>query len=197
MMNLFTTKTGTCTRSTMPKPMNGATPIRAWEELRREVRLSAALAMHECVVHSSRRIEVPMHVRVACLHACVQARRLEGELDVKLSSFNKLCSGFEASTGRDSGVGSEQLSSSMAADIESLLTRLSDINDQMSSLLGGSHDSRAHLLARHRDILQVICSVDHTACMPSPPRSVTFQEHHPHSYHHPVASPLTASPRAL
>ncbi|KAG1678520.1 hypothetical protein FOA52_014554 [Chlamydomonas sp. UWO 241] len=85
-----------------------------------------------------------------------EARRLEGDVDVKLSAFNKLCSGFEASSGRggDGTSSSEGLASSKAAELESLLGRLSDINDQMGSLLGGVHDSRAHLLARHRDILQ-------------------------------------------
>ena len=40
-------------------------------------------------------------------------------------------------------------------EIESLLQRLSDSNDEMSQLLGGAGDARSHLLARHRDILQV------------------------------------------
>ena len=47
-----------------------------------------------------------------------------------------------------------QLSHSKAAEIEGLLQRLSDVNDEMASQLGGNGDSRAHLLARHRDILQ-------------------------------------------
>ncbi len=47
-----------------------------------------------------------------------------------------------------------QLSQSKAAEVEGLLQRLSDSNDEMGALMGGAGDARAHLLARHRDILQ-------------------------------------------
>lgn len=47
-----------------------------------------------------------------------------------------------------------QLAQSKAAELEDLLQRLSDLNDEMSGLTGGSTDSRSHTLARHRDILQ-------------------------------------------
>ncbi|GAX82393.1 hypothetical protein CEUSTIGMA_g9821.t1 [Chlamydomonas eustigma] len=86
-----------------------------------------------------------------------EARKLEGELDVRISAYNKLCSGFEASyklRAENSGMGVEQLSQTKAAEIESLLQRLADLNDEMASALGGNGDSRTHLLARHRDILQ-------------------------------------------
>lgn len=40
-----------------------------------------------------------------------------------------------------------------SSEIESLLGRLSDVNEGMRSTLSGGGDSRAHTLARHRDIL--------------------------------------------
>jgi hypothetical protein len=46
-----------------------------------------------------------------------------------------------------------QLAHSKAAEIEGLLGRLSDANDNMSSALSGASDVRSHTLARHRDIL--------------------------------------------
>lgn len=86
-----------------------------------------------------------------------EARKLEGELDVKLAAYAKLCSGFEANyrlKGESSAVGTDQLAQTKSAEIEDLLQRLSDINDEMGSAIGGSSDSRSHTLARHRDILQ-------------------------------------------
>lgn len=46
-----------------------------------------------------------------------------------------------------------QLIQSKAAEIEGLLGRLSDANDAMGGVLGGTSDARGHTLARHRDIL--------------------------------------------
>lgn len=43
--------------------------------------------------------------------------------------------------------------------MEDLLQRLSDINDEMAALVGGSNDARSHTLARHRDILQEFTQV--------------------------------------
>lgn len=85
-----------------------------------------------------------------------EARKLEGELDVKLAAYAKLCTGFEASyRGKgETGLGTDQLAQSKSADIEGLLQRLSDINDEMGSVIGGAADARSHTLARHRDILQ-------------------------------------------
>ena len=42
---------------------------------------------------------------------------------------------------------------SKSAEIDSALARLSDVNASMSHALSGGTDSRAHTLARHRDIL--------------------------------------------
>jgi hypothetical protein len=52
----------------------------------------------------------------------------------------------------DSAILCAQLSQDKSSEIESLLGRLSDTNDEMGHY--GSKDSRAHLHARHRDILQ-------------------------------------------
>lgn len=87
------------------------------------------------------------------------ARKLEGEIDVKLAAYGKLASGFEASyklrtTSTEGSSSIEQISQTKATELESLLQRLSDTNDEMSGLLGGVGDSRSHLLARHRDIMQ-------------------------------------------
>lgn len=86
-----------------------------------------------------------------------EARKLEGELDIKLAAYAKLCSGFEANykaKSDGSSLGADQLSQTKAAEIDDLLQRLSDVNDEMGSAIGGSSDSRSHTLARHRDILQ-------------------------------------------
>eukprot|EP00798_Chlamydomonas_sp_ICE-L_P020094 gene20094-26812_t len=86
-----------------------------------------------------------------------EARKLEGELDVKMAAFNKLCSGFEAAykiKADNSGLGADQLAQTKSSEIEDLLQRLSDVNDEMGGTIGGSTDARSHTLARHRDILQ-------------------------------------------
>jgi len=86
-----------------------------------------------------------------------EARKLEGELDVKLAAYAKLCSGFEAnykSKPEGSGLGTDQLAQNKASEIEALLHRLSDVNDEMGGVIGGTGDARSHTLARHRDILQ-------------------------------------------
>ncbi len=89
-----------------------------------------------------------------------EARRLEGELDVKMAAYAKLCSGFEANyrlraAPESTALGADQLAQSRAAELEDLLQRLSDLNDEMGGAIGSTGDSRAHTLARHRDILQV------------------------------------------
>ncbi len=50
---------------------------------------------------------------------------------------------------------------SKAAELERLLSQLSDVNDGMRNALGGRNDTRAHTLTRHRDILhdyQQVCT---------------------------------------
>ena len=54
-----------------------------------------------------------------------------------------------------------QLMDSKAAELERLLSQLSDVNDGMRNALGGRNDTRAHTLTRHRDILhdyQQVCT---------------------------------------
>ncbi len=54
-----------------------------------------------------------------------------------------------------------QLMDSKAAELERLLSQLSDVNDGMRNALGGRNDTRAHTLTRHRDILhdyQQVCA---------------------------------------
>jgi hypothetical protein len=46
-----------------------------------------------------------------------------------------------------------QLAQAKASEIEALLRRLSDVNDEMGGVIGGGSDARAHTLARHRDVL--------------------------------------------
>ena len=46
-----------------------------------------------------------------------------------------------------------QLMDSKAAELEKLLSQLSDVNDGMRNVMGGRHDTRTHTLTRHRDIL--------------------------------------------
>lgn len=42
---------------------------------------------------------------------------------------------------------------SKAAELERLLSQLSDVNDRMKGTLAGRSDTRSHTLTRHRDIL--------------------------------------------
>ncbi|KAI8465979.1 MAG: Qb-SNARE, Gos1/GS28-family [Monoraphidium minutum] len=86
-----------------------------------------------------------------------EARRLEGELEVKLQALTKLTAGFESSyraRADGPGIGPDQLAQAKASEIDALLQRLSDVNDEMGSVIGGGSDARAHTLARHRDVLQ-------------------------------------------
>lgn len=83
-----------------------------------------------------------------------EARRLENALDVKLGQFAKLCSGYEQSYSRgEGGLATDQLMDSKAAELEKLLSQLSDVNDSMRNAMGGRQDTRTHTLTRHRDIL--------------------------------------------
>ncbi len=52
-----------------------------------------------------------------------------------------------------------QLAKTKAADIQSLLQQLSDINHDMSGVIAGAGDARSHTLARHRDILTDLTQV--------------------------------------
>uniref|UniRef100_A0A7I4AJB0 Golgi SNAP receptor complex member 1 n=1 Tax=Physcomitrium patens TaxID=3218 RepID=A0A7I4AJB0_PHYPA len=80
-----------------------------------------------------------------------EARKIEGDLDVKLSSYAKL--GGMLSHGGDARV--EGSWKSMDTEIELLLEKLLDINDSMSRCVAAatSTTSVTQKLARHRDIL--------------------------------------------
>ncbi|KAL6498778.1 Golgi SNAP receptor complex member 1-2 [Orobanche gracilis] len=87
-----------------------------------------------------------------------EARKIEGDLDVKLSSYAKLGARFTQGGNVDAGsptVGSSRSWKSMEMEIESLLEKLLDINDSMSrsAASAASTTSVTQKLARHRDIL--------------------------------------------
>ncbi|OAE35111.1 hypothetical protein AXG93_763s1450 [Marchantia polymorpha subsp. ruderalis] len=87
-----------------------------------------------------------------------EARKIEGDLDVKLSSYAKL-GGMLAHGGYDNGsgdgLGGDGSWKSMEMEIESLLEKLLDINDAMSRCVAGATTTTSvtQKLARHRDIL--------------------------------------------
>jgi len=68
---------------------------RAWEDLRKAV----SCLLEAAVVPQAVSIHVHQAVTTHCTAVVPQARKLEGELDVKLASYAKLCSGFEATPG--------------------------------------------------------------------------------------------------
>ncbi|KAI3818647.1 hypothetical protein L1987_12462 [Smallanthus sonchifolius] len=87
-----------------------------------------------------------------------EARKIEGDLDVKLSSYAKLGArvtqgGFaDADT---SNMGSNRSWKSMEMEIQSLLEKLLDVNDSMSRCAASAAPTTSvtQKLARHRDIL--------------------------------------------
>ncbi|EYU30549.1 hypothetical protein MIMGU_mgv1a012944mg [Erythranthe guttata] len=87
-----------------------------------------------------------------------EARKIEGDLDVKLSSYAKLGARFNQGGHVDSGsptLGSSRSWKSMDMEIESLLEKLLDINDSMSRCAASAAPTTSvtQKLARHRDIL--------------------------------------------
>ncbi|KAL4352412.1 hypothetical protein GQ457_06G032740 [Hibiscus cannabinus] len=87
-----------------------------------------------------------------------EARKIEGDLDVKLSSYAKLGARFTPGGYVDTGsppVGSSRSWKSMEIEIQSLLEKLLDINDGMSRCAASSAPTTSvtQKLARHRDIL--------------------------------------------
>ncbi|GAQ88665.1 SNARE protein [Klebsormidium nitens] len=85
------------------------------------------------------------------------ARKIEGDLDVKLSSYAKLggMMSHGSALGTSPDLASDGSWKSMEMEIESLLTRLLDINESMSHCVAAatSTASLAQKLARHREIL--------------------------------------------
>ncbi|KAL7125880.1 hypothetical protein ABFS83_14G146100 [Erythranthe nasuta] len=87
-----------------------------------------------------------------------EARKIEGDLDVKLSSYAKLGARFNQGGHVDSGsptLGSSRSWKSMDMEIEALLEKLLDINDSMSRCAASAAPTTSvtQKLARHRDIL--------------------------------------------
>ncbi|KAG2672280.1 hypothetical protein I3760_13G033200 [Carya illinoinensis] len=87
-----------------------------------------------------------------------EARKIEGDLDVKLSSYAKLGARFTQGGYVDTGspsVGSSRSWKSMEMEIQSLLEKLLDINDAMSRCAASAAPATSvtQKLARHRDIL--------------------------------------------
>ncbi|XP_024523007.1 Golgi SNAP receptor complex member 1-2 isoform X3 [Selaginella moellendorffii] len=83
-----------------------------------------------------------------------EARKIEGDLDVKLSSYAKLGGMLAHGDGHGAGAG-DVAYNSMEMEIESLLEKLLDLNDAMSRCVASatSTASISQKLARHRDIL--------------------------------------------
>ncbi|PIN20860.1 SNARE protein GS28 [Handroanthus impetiginosus] len=87
-----------------------------------------------------------------------EARKLEGDLDVKLSSYAKLGARFTQGGHVEAGsptFGSSRSWKSMEMEIQSLLEKLQDINDSMSRCAASAAPTTSvtQKLARHRDIL--------------------------------------------
>ncbi|RWW27322.1 hypothetical protein BHE74_00054569 [Ensete ventricosum] len=95
-----------------------------------------------------------------------EAMKIEGDLDVKLSSYAKLASRFTHSSPGygDNGsptIGSSRSWKSMEMEIQSLLEKLLDVNDAMSRCAASAAPTTAinQKLARHRDILHEFTQV--------------------------------------
>lgn len=102
-----------------------------------------------------------------------EARRLEGELDGRLAAYARLAAGFESGAALRGGADASSSSSSLlatdqaarqrAAEVEQLLQRLADVNEELAvaaatttgggGAAGGGSTGRQHVLARHRDVL--------------------------------------------
>ncbi|XP_068649854.1 Golgi SNAP receptor complex member 1-2-like [Aristolochia californica] len=84
-----------------------------------------------------------------------EARKIEGDLDVKLSSYAKLGARFTQGDTGSPTVGSSRSWKSMEMEIQSLLEKLLDIIDAMSRCAASAAPTTSvtQKLARHRDIL--------------------------------------------
>lgn len=85
-----------------------------------------------------------------------EARKIENELDTKLAAFGKQCSRYEYGSAQsgETGLSVATNLTLTSTDIESLIERLTLINDQIGVLSKqGTEVRNQHILARHRDIL--------------------------------------------
>ena len=95
-----------------------------------------------------------------------EARKLEGDLDVKLSSYARLAARSSSSaSGAASPTADRSSWKSMEFEIQSLLGKLQDVNDAMSRCAASSANttSVSQKLARHRDILHEFTQVHSSA----------------------------------
>ncbi|BES91218.1 Succinyl-CoA:3-ketoacid-coenzyme A transferase [Nesidiocoris tenuis] len=86
-----------------------------------------------------------------------QARRLEGEIDMKLITFNKTCAGRKSkvnSSLTEPLLSSDHVVESASMEMEDLLQKLTGLNDKMASVDAGGNRLVPHTLQRHREILQ-------------------------------------------
>jgi len=92
-----------------------------------------------------------------------EARKLEGDLDVKLSSYARLAarSSSSSASGAASPTADRSSWKSMEFEIQSLLGKLQDVNDAMSRCAASTAPttSVSQKLARHRDILHEFTQV--------------------------------------
>jgi Golgi SNAP receptor complex protein 1 len=93
-----------------------------------------------------------------------EARKLEGDLDVKLSSYARLAarsSSSSSSSGAASPTADRSSWKSMEFEIQSLLGKLQDVNDAMSRCAASTAPTTtvSQKLARHRDILHEFTQV--------------------------------------
>lgn len=83
-----------------------------------------------------------------------QARKLESDLDIRIAAYGKLCTSYEYGyTKGEAGLATDQALESKSSEIESLLSRLDQINSSMKPIVTTPGDPRSHTFARHNDIL--------------------------------------------
>lgn len=85
-----------------------------------------------------------------------QARQLENDIDAKLVSFSKLglnAASIQSRTDEAPLLNEEHIFESMASEIESLLSKLSSINEKMSGVQANGA-AMLHTMQRHKEILK-------------------------------------------
>ena len=92
-----------------------------------------------------------------------QARGLENEIDMKLVTFSKLGTNYKGSqrsgeSDKDPLLGGDNNIENIQHEIESLLSQLNGLNDEMAGYAAGAGEARSaaihHTLQRHAEILQ-------------------------------------------
>lgn len=73
---------------------------------------------------------------------------------MKIAAYGKLCTSYEYGyTKGEAGLATDQALQSKSLEIESLLSRLDQVNSSMKPIINTSGDPRSHTFARHNDIL--------------------------------------------